>query len=245
VWDWFRSSETERIREVSRTTVLYSLAAHVALIVLALIVPSGSARDVSFGGEIVAVEMVTLDPGIALAPDQTDVEDIAPDEGSQDTAEVQEELVEEVAEDVELVEDVEVQPDTAGLEEETQESAETNPAVEELEVVEDDGSQSDSYSAITGEGESGGGAPGPASYEGRVFAAIRRNFRTSVEPAQSYRIRFTVEPDGSTSVETIRTSGTDAFDRAVESALRLASIPPFPQGRDGPVVLSIEFLGPP
>lgn len=231
---------------MSRSTVLFSLLAHVALLGLALIVPSGSARDVSFGGEIVAVEMVTLDPGVALTADQVAVEEeVAPDDGSQETVETREEPVEEAAEGLDPVEDIEVQPDTAGLEEETQDSAETDTAMEEQEVVEDEGSQSGSYSAITGEGESGGGAPGPASYEGRVFAAIRRNFRTSVEPAQSYRIRFTVYPDGSTSVETVRTSGTDAFDRAVESALRLASIPPFPQGRDGPVVLSIEFLGPP
>jgi TonB family protein len=100
-----------------------------------------------------------------------------------------------------------------------------------------------SYSSVTSTGEAGTGSPGPATYEGRVFAAIRRNFRTSVEPQQSYRIEFTVSPDGTTDIETIRRSGVDAFDRAVEHALAVASIPPFPQGRTSPAVLRIEFLG--
>jgi len=79
--------------------------------------------------------------------------------------------------------------------------------------------------------------------KGAFFSAIRRNFRTSVQPQQSFRIELTVSPDGTVSVDTLRQSGVDAFDRAVEHALAVASIPPFPQGRTSPAVLRIEFLG--
>jgi len=100
------------------------------------------------------------------------------------------------------------------------------------------------YSAVPSQGAPGAGAPGPATYEGRVFAAIRRNFRTSVQPSQSYRIEMTVSPDGTVDVLTIRTSGVDAFDRAVQTALSMAQMPPFPPGRTSPAVIRIEFLGP-
>ena len=99
------------------------------------------------------------------------------------------------------------------------------------------------YIAVDAAGEPGGGAPGPATYEGRVFSAIRRNFRTSAVPEQSYRIEITVGPGGSMEVETLRTSGVDVFDRAVEHALAMAQMPPFPPGRTSPAVLRIEFLG--
>jgi TonB family protein len=97
---------------------------------------------------------------------------------------------------------------------------------------------------VGSEGEAGSGAPGPASYEGRVFSAIRRNFRTSVNPSQSYRISFTVNTDGTHTYEVIRTSGDSGFDRAVTHALNSASIPPIPPGRTSPVNLQIEFFGP-
>ncbi|MGM0628523.1 MAG: TonB family protein, partial [Candidatus Fermentibacterota bacterium] len=55
---------------------------------------------------------------------------------------------------------------------------------------------------------------------------------------------FTVNPDGTTRWEAVRTSGTPAFDRAVEHALAMANVPPPPPGRTGPTEVRIEFLGP-
>ncbi len=100
------------------------------------------------------------------------------------------------------------------------------------------------FIGVGSEGEAGSGAPGPASYEGRVFSAIRRNFRTSVNPSQSYQISFTVNLDGSHSHEVLRTSGDSSFDRAVTHALNSASIPPVPPSRTSSVNLQIEFFGP-
>ena len=112
-----------------------------------------------------------------------------------------------------------------------------NPT-EETAVVEE------GFASVTGEGSAGAGAPGPGTYESRVFNAVRREYRTSVEPERSYRIILTVDPDGTTTIEVVRKSGTSAFDRAVENALTMAQIPPMPPGRSNPAVINIEFIGP-
>ncbi len=100
------------------------------------------------------------------------------------------------------------------------------------------------FVSVSGEGAAGSGAPGPGTYESRVFNAIRRGYRTSVKPERSYLVILTVNPDGTSEIEVVRTSGTSAFDRAVESALSRAQIPPMPPGRNIPAVINIEFLGP-
>ena len=222
-----RAREPEPGTRVGRSTLLWSFVAHIAVIGLGLVASSGGASTPTFGGEAIAVSMVTLEGPPVTGADPEHSEETVPEEiDPVDQVEtVQEETVEET---VETVEESSAQP-----EEVVGETVEPDETVEQA-----------WFTGITGGGEAGDGAPGPASYEGRVFSAIRRNFRTSVEPLQSYRIRFTVLPDGTTQVETVRGSGVDAFDRAVESAIRLASIPPFPYGRSDPVVLSIEFLGP-
>lgn len=145
---------------------------------------------------------------------------------------VSETLVEETPVTVEeIVEVVEAVEETA---------VEENP-VEETAV---DPVQSPEFISVGSEGEASSGAPGPATYEARVFNAIRRNFLTSVQPGQSYRVRFVVNTDGTVDWETLRQSGEPAFDRAVEHAITMASIPPVPPGRTGSVVLNIEFFGP-
>ena len=123
---------------------------------------------------------------------------------------------------------VEVQP-----EHENHEESEAQDSMEASEFV-----------SVSGEGEAGSGAPGPGTYESRVFNAVRRGYRTSVEPDRSYRVILTVNPDGTSEIEVVRKSGTSAFDRAVESALSRAQIPPMPPGRNAPAIINIEFLGP-
>lgn len=177
------------------------------------------------GGEFVTVEMIILDTGDSPAEI---VQEVIPQEIEevQEVIEVMEEPVEsEIVEEVQEVE--EVIPDPV---EEVQEEIATQ--------------QNSDFIGVGSEGEAGSGAPGPASYEGRVFSAIRRNFRTSVNPSQSYRISFTVNLDGSHSHEVVRTSGDNGFDRAVTHALNSASIPPMPPGRTSPANLQIEFFGP-
>jgi TonB family protein len=120
------------------------------------------------------------------------------------------------------------------------EPAEVEPVEETHQTTEPAGQ----FVTVGSSGEAGAGAPGPASYEGRVFAAIRRNFVTSTDPPNTYRIHFTVNIDGTYRYEVVRQSGNPAFDRAVEHALETANIPPMPPGRTTPVRLSIEFLGP-
>ncbi len=109
---------------------------------------------------------------------------------------------------------------------------------EEIEEIQEE------FASVSGEGSAGAGAPGPGTYESRVFNAVRREYRTSVEPERSYRIILTVNPDGTESIEVIRKSGTSAFDRAVETALAMAQIPPMPPGRSSSAVINIEFVGP-
>lgn len=179
------------------------------------------------GGEFVSVEMIVLDHVDSSAEA---VEETVPVEEIEEAVEVEEVIEEQVEEVVETVEIEETTP------------------VEEIEEVQEEVQeeipQTEEFIGVGAQGEAGSGAPGPASYEGRVFSAIRRNFRTSVTPSQSYRIEFTVNLDGSTSYSTIRNSGDAGFDRAVTHAINSANIPPVPPGRSEPVKLSIEFFGP-
>ncbi len=179
------------------------------------------------GGEFVSVEMIILDTG---------------DSPAETVPEAIHDPVEEVPEEVVEVIENPIESETVE-EEEVQEAEEVIPEqVEEVEEITPQ--QNTEFIGVGSEGEAGSGAPGPASYEGRVFSAIRRNFRTSVNPSQSYRIRFTVNLDGSHSHEVVRTSGDNGFDRAVTHALNSASIPPMPPGRTSPVNMQIEFFGP-
>ncbi len=204
-----------------RKGLVASAAVHVILIMLALLVSERKSIPMYLGGNAVTVEMVILAPPDAI---------------------VSETLVEEtpvtIEETVEVVEAVE---ETAVEENPVEETPVTENPVEETAV---DPVQSPEFIAVGSEGEAGSGAPGPATYEARVFNAIRRNFRTSVQPGQSYRVRFVVNTDGTVDWETLRQSGEPAFDRAVEHAITMASIPPVPPGRVGSVVLNIEFFGP-
>jgi TonB family protein len=177
------------------------------------------------GGNAISVEMVTLVSPEALVEEAVIVENPV--------------VVEET---VEVIEETPVQENPVIEEAPVQE----NPVVEETPVQENPVQETpvQSFMSVGSEGEAGSGAPGPATYESRVFNAIRRNFRTSVQPGQSFRIRFVVGTDGSVEWEALRSSGEPAFDRAVEHALIMASVPPIPPGRTEPVVLNIEFFGP-
>ena len=218
---------------VQRRDMIISGAIHggiLLLLVLAGLFFRGENTIPMGGGEFVTVEMIVLDQGdtpseaVEEAVEETPVEETPVEEVIEEPVEEIEEPVEEIDEPVEEV---------------TEPVEEVEQPVEEVEVA-----SSQEFISVGSQGEAGSGAPGPASYEGRVFSAIRRNFRTSVNPPQSYRITYTVNLDGSTSYQVIRNSGDSGFDRAVTHALNSASIPPMPPGRTQPVQLSIEFLGP-
>lgn len=221
---------------MSRKSLILSAAGHAGVILVAVLVTASGNPSIPMGGDAVWVNVVTLDDGPSR---------IEPDAGSrtEDQAVQAEDAVQDV---IESQEDA-VVPDTSATGAVQPDSSAGNPVEDARQDSPEPGETpqagSQSFSSVSSSGEAGTGAPGPATYEGRVFAAIRRNFRTSVQPGRSYRIELTVAPDGSVRVDTIRTSGTDAFDRAVEHALTSASIPPFPQGRTSPAVLRIEFLG--
>jgi len=204
-----------------RKGLLVSALIHVLLLVFALVFTGGGTVTMMYaGGNAVTVEMVTLVSPEALVEEAVVVENPV--------------VVEET---VEVIEETPVQENPVIEETPVQE----NP-VQETPVVEENPVQS--FMSVDSEGEAGSGAPGPATYESRVFNAIRRNFRTSVQPGQSFRIRFVVNTDGSVEWEALRSSGEPAFDRAVEHALTMASVPPIPPSRTEPVVLNIEFFGP-
>jgi len=204
-----------------RKGLLVSVLAHVALLVFALVLTGdGTVTMMYSGGNAVTVEMVTLVSPEALVEEAVVVENPV--------------VVEET---VEVIEETPIQENP--VIEET--SVQENPVIEENPVQEN---PVQSFMSVDSEGEAGSGAPGPATYESRVFNAIRRNFRTSVQPGQSYRMRFVVNTDGSVEWVALRSSGEPAFDRAVEHALTMASVPPIPPGRTEPVVLNIEFFGP-
>jgi TonB family protein len=208
-------------------SVAISAAGHLAVLLLAvLLAGSTGARPVPGGGDAVTVEMVTLREPRPEPAEQE--EHNAPEEAA-------EQPVEEVAE-----QPVEVDEPGELMEEPPEETEEPSEEVEEpAEQVPEP-----SYSGVGASGEAAGEVPGPATYESRVFGAIRRHFRTSIRPEQSYRIVFTVNPDGTTGWEVVRSSGTAAFDRAVEHALAMANVPPPPPGRTRPTIVRIEFLGP-
>jgi outer membrane biosynthesis protein TonB len=232
-------------RLLSRRDCLLSAGGHVLLLVLGLITLSGSASLMPMGDGSISVSMISLDSGAqsSLSPDVRPPSELPaevalehPEEAPEEVVEQPEELPEETVEQpLEAVEVPNEFPD------ETQESPEENPVENPPQEVQ---SSASTYASLSGSGTAGAGVPGPGTYESRVFNAVRRGFRTSVTPDRSYRIVLTVHPDGTRSVEVVRTSGILAFDRAVENALTLAQIPPMPPGRNSPVELSIEFLGP-
>lgn len=241
------TSETEKDRgPVGRRDYIFSAVGHVLLLVLGLLTFTGSAVSPMGGDGAVSVRMVNLDPSSSTMLQETSV----PDEQVEAIPEeVPDEQIEEIPEEQpdEQVQVIpEEQPDEQ-IEEIPDEQVEEIPdeQVEEVqEAVQTDTQTGDEYATLSGTGTAGAGVPGPGTYESRVFNAIRRNFRTSVEPERSYRIVYRVNPDGSVEVEIVRDSGTSAFDRAVDNALSMAQIPPMPPGRSSPVVLSIEFLPP-
>lgn len=214
------------------------------LVVLGLITFSGTASVMPMGDGSISVSMISLDSGAqpSLSPDVRPPEELPAETPLEQPEELPEEVVEspeEIPEEIpELpLETVEMNPEEIPEEVTPEEHPEENPPGDEQ-------TPTSSYATLSGSGAAGSGMPGPGTYESRVFNAVRRGFRTSVQPDESYRIILTVLPDGSHSVETVRTSGVLAFDRAVENALALAQIPPMPPGRTSPAVIQIEFLGP-
>lgn len=225
---------------MNRRSVLISLAGHAGLILLLLVVQGFSGESMPLGGgDAVWVEVVTLSEPGSTVPVETPPLDEA----------VQEDAVEEAVDTVNPEDPVDAATVDDPVETPVEEPVEDGVQDQVVETVPEPVHQDDAagppggFVTVDAAGEAGGGSPGPATYEGRVFSAIRRNFRTASEPEQSYRIEVTVSPDGSFDVETLRTSGVDLFDRAVQHALAMAQIPPFPPGRTSPAVLRIEFLG--
>ncbi|MBD3368901.1 hypothetical protein GF402_00875 [Candidatus Fermentibacteria bacterium] len=208
--------------------LLVSVALHVLVVGVGFVLSGEEWTPTPMTGNAIAVEMVTLQqPATAVSDGQ---EEPRPDPVEETQPEEQ----------VETEEESPVQPES---------EAEEEPPVQEEDSPEEQGSHEDpsetasEFSAVDHQGNVQGQAPGPGTYESRVFNAVRRHFRTSVTPSESYRIELVVRPDGSVQVTTIRKSGTGAFDRAVEHALAMANIPPPPPGRTTPAVLRIEFLG--
>lgn len=218
-------------------------AGHVLLLLIGAVTFSSSASTLTGGEDAMMVRMVSLS-----SPSESFQEEISVPEEVQEEVSVPEEVQEEavIPEEVEenpeeLTEEVTVPEETPEeIPEEVQETPEETPE----EVQEETPENSGSFAAVNSQGEAGAGAPGPGTYESRVFNAVRRGYRTSVTPQQSYRVILTVHPDGSTDVQVVRRSGISAFDRAVENALATAQIPPMPPGRSSPAVINIEFLGP-
>lgn len=226
-------SKTQHCLETEHKRSFYfSLAVHSGILLTLILfgIIAGKNNTIpTGGGEFVSVEMIVLDTSEA------------PSDVVQDAVEeievIQEEIVEVIEEPSDEVEEV-----VEVVIEENPEEIEVEEVEVEVEEVQE--SQTSDFISVGATGEAGTGAPGPASYEGRVFSAIRRNFRTSVNPEQSYQISFTVNLDGSHNFQILRTSGDSSFDRAVTHALNSANIPPIPPGRTSPVNLSIEFFGP-
>lgn len=221
--------KTQQLLEPQHKKSFYfSLAVHSGILLTLIlfgVIASKSNTIPTGGGEFVSVEMIVLDTG--EAPAETIPEEVI------EVEEIPEEVIEVIDDSPEeIIELVETIPE---------EVIEDTPE-EEVEEVQE--SQTSDFIGVGSAGEAGTGAPGPASYEGRVFSAIRRDFRTSVNPNQSYQISFTVNLDGTHSFETLRASGDSSFDRAVTHALNSANIPPIPPGRTSPVNLNIEFFGP-
>jgi outer membrane biosynthesis protein TonB len=220
-------------------------AGHLLVLIVGLITISSSAQTPVGGGDPIMVSMVTT----AASEEVSQIEITSPAEIQEEVESVIPEEIEEIPE--ENPEEIEEIPEESPEEipeenpEEIEEIPEEHPdVIPEENPVEETNPVNENFAAVSGEGSAGAGAPGPGTYESRVFNAVRRGYRTSVEPERSYRIILTVNTDGSTSVEVIRKSGTSAFDRAVENAIAMAQIPPMPPGRNSPAVINIEFLGP-
>ncbi|PIE51355.1 hypothetical protein CSA37_12475 [Candidatus Fermentibacteria bacterium] len=230
------ASVSSRLR---RSDFFLSAGIHLGIIVLLLagaLILGNKESVPAGGGEFISVEMVVLHEG----DDQAEAAEIAGD--TADEIQTEEVVEEEITESAEVQEVIEPAPEEVQEEVEPEEPAEVQETVQE--EVEELPASSEEFIGVGAQGEAGAGAPGPASYEGRVFGAIRRNFRTSVVPPQSYRISFVVNLDNTTSYSTIRESGNSSFDRAVVHALTSAGIPPIPPGRTEPVQMNIEFFGP-
>lgn len=211
---------------IRRRDILYVGVGHVLVLMVGLITSSSSIMAPPGSGDAIMVNMITVTSNEMISS--------SPEAGHpvENPVEVAiEESVTEVLED-QIPDHVEEVIEEQPLHEDQMES-QGQDSVEASEFV-----------SVSGEGTTGSGAPGPGTYESRVFNAIRRGYRTSVGPERSYRVIFTVHPDGSSEIEVVRKSGTSAFDRAVESALSRAQIPPMPPGRSVPAIINIEFLGP-
>ena len=242
------TSETVSDRgPVGRRDYIISAVGHLLLLVLGLLTFTGSVVSPMGGDGAISVRMVNLDPQPSTTLQESPVPDEHPEEVPDQIPDEQIEEVPEEQPDEQVQVVPEEQPDEQ-VEEIPDEQVEVVPDEQVEEVQEEVQVQTDTqagdYATLSGTGTAGAGVPGPGTYESRVFNAIRRNFRTSVEPERSYRIVYRVNPDGSVEVEIVRDSGTSAFNRAVENALSMAQIPPMPPGRSSPVVLSIEFLPP-
>jgi outer membrane biosynthesis protein TonB len=206
--------------------LVISVAAHALVILVGLLLSGDAWTATPMTGNAIAVEMVTLQ---RTAPSVSDAQEETPSDPVEET---------QPEEQLETEQETPVQPES---------EMERDPPAQEEEAVGEQGppeTVEGGFSAVDHQGNIQGLAPGPGTYESRVFNAVRRHFRTSISPSESYRIELVVKPNGSVEVTTIRKSGTDAFDRAVEHALTMANIPPPPPGRTAPAVLRIEFLGP-
>ncbi len=218
-------------------------AGHLLILAVGLIAFSSRAEVPAGDGDAMMVTMVSAASASGAVP----AEAVGHSEIEEAVAVIPEEI-EEIQEEV-IIEEV--------LPEEIQENPENPDEIEPQEIPEEIPEEipsenlqeeipaaDETFASVSGGGSAGAGAPGPGTYESRVFNAVRRGYRTSVAPERSYRIILTVNTDGSTTTEIIRKSGTSAFDRAVENALVMAQIPPMPPGRNSPAVINIEFLGP-
>ncbi len=239
----FTDTEERNFSRYSARRIDYILAGagHLLILIVGLITISSSAETPAGGNEAMMVTMVTAASASEVSPAEVTDPVGIPEEATQISVPAEEPIEEEIVEEPDVEENpenpVEENPEEIDHQEIPEETPPENPP-EEIPADEQN------FASVNGEGSAGTGAPGPGTYESRVFNAIRRGYRTSVEPELSYRIILTVNPDGTTSIEVIRKSGTSAFDRAVENALIRAQIPPMPPGRNSPAVINIEFIGP-
>ncbi len=221
---------------IRRRDIFYVGAGHVLVLMVALITSSSSVMAPPGGGEAIMVNMVTVASNEMTSP--------SPETGYPFENPVEaaiEESVPEVLEE-QIIEPQEIEDQ---IPDHVEEVIEEQPLHEDqMESQVQDSVEASEFVSVSGAGTAGSGAPGPGTYESRVFNAIRRGYRTSVEPERSYRVILTVNPDGTSEIEVVRKSGTSAFDRAVESALLRAQIPPMPPGRSVPAIINIEFIGP-
>lgn len=242
--DAFRRTTSPPPQGFDGRSMAVSLGVHAGAVLLLVLAGAleGTRRPplMTGGGSSLSVEMVVLDQ----------LSDRGPIPGEAEAHSREEQVSPPVEESVQVQETLEP-PEPAEVEEVHEQVREPvqEPVQEQVETGTDPAGAAEQtgdggFIAVGASGEAGAGAPGPASYEGRVFAAIRRNFVTSMTPSQTYRIHFTVNTDGTHRYEVVRRSGNQAFDRAVEHALETASIPPMPPGRTVPATLSIEFMGP-